>query len=180
MYHAHYSSSHYYPSWKQVLKWIKETKNPFVLDIGCGPGQFAHMLFDNKVYNYTGIDFSGEAISRARVLNPEQKEKFLRADALECPLLENNKFTHYVFLEILEHIYDDLKLIERVPMEKNIVLSVPNFDTEGHVRYFDTMREVRERYCGYIEIESTATFGPEDSSSKWFLLKGKRIKNTAR
>jgi hypothetical protein len=54
--------------------------------------------------------------------------------------------------EVLEHIEEDLSLLSSYPSGKFLILSVPNFDSFAHVRYFLNQRDVIERY-GHVFIE---------------------------
>ena len=49
--------------WTVLADRIRRSGAKSVLDIGCGPGQFAACLFDMAgIETYTGLDFSAEAI----------------------------------------------------------------------------------------------------------------------
>src|SRR4051812_43644242 len=68
-YHAPYRNSHYYFLWCVLADRIRAGKHRAVLDIGCGPGQFAHCLFDLAgIERYVGLDFSSHAVSLAASL----------------------------------------------------------------------------------------------------------------
>ena len=64
-YSCHYKESWYYPMWKIVRNMMTEGK---VLEVGCGTVQFAQML-SSYGYDYTGFDFSKQAISMCRYGN---------------------------------------------------------------------------------------------------------------
>ena len=57
-----------------------------------------------------------------------------------------------ICFEVLEHIQDDLGVLNRIPRGTKLLLSVPNFDDPYHVRYFSSEKEVYERYKGVMNI----------------------------
>lgn len=164
-YGRHYSKSHYFPLWKKVLEQLNDCEVP-VLEIGCGTGQLAHYLADNFVRNYTGFDFSNEAIQKADDACGSVM-KFLVGNALE-------KYTYEVLFgfktviacEVFEHT-DDMKILSHLPEGTTIILTVPDFDDPAHIRYFKTIEEVRLRYSPRIAISHLEKF------QRWYLLVGK-------
>ena len=79
----------------------------------------------------------------------------------------------YIILETLEHIEKDVDLIAKVPVGKRVILSVPNFDAIAHVRFFDTKKDVVERYKEQLTAESVKSVSV-GGRSKIFLLQGTR------
>lgn len=151
-YHKHYTQSFYYPSWKYALRYILFLeRNIDILEIGCGPGQFASLLFDNGFMNYHGFDYAPEGIKLAHKNNPDKKERFFVADAFISPEVIA-KHDLIICFEVLEHIQNDLELLERIQKGTKLLISVPNFDDPYHVRYFSSEKEVYERYKNTIDI----------------------------
>jgi len=136
-------------------------RNKSILELGCGTGQFAEMLNSYGYNHYLGLDFSEEAISRAKKRNPEMK--FVNAD-IENDLLDFDYDT-IVSLETMEHLKDDLKLIQSFP-KKEIVITVPSFNDPAHVRYFKELKDATDHYSKVIDIEKAQKF------SKWYMIKG--------
>ena len=144
-YRSHGRESAYIPAWKHILSLLESRNISRILDLGCGPGQFAEFLAElNSDVDYIGVDFSSVAISQARrrcpqysfyeeTLPVEDYLKFGDSDALICT-------------EVLEHIEDDRSLMKSYPRGKFLVLSVPNFDSFAHVRYFLDRNDVVGRY----------------------------------
>lgn len=122
-----------------------------ILEIACGAGQFAEMLFDCGFQNYMGFDYAEEGIALAKKNNPEQKDRFFVADAFQTELLQQ-KYDLVICFEALEHIQKDLELLHRVLPGTRMLLSVPNFNDPYHVRYFQNEDEVRNRYEKVIRI----------------------------
>ena len=145
-YTGHYTESPYCGIWKQLALYIP--KGSSIVDLGCGPGQFAELLYDIGFTDYYGIDLSKIAINvtKGKGLNGF---KFKQADLKTCEIPEADV---YVACEVLEHITDDLGLLGRLPKGKLIVGSVPTYDSEGHVRYFKDFEDIKNRYKSRIDF----------------------------
>ena len=51
--------SHYYPIWTVIADRVRRDRLQRIVDIGCGPGQFANCLFTlGDIKAYDGLDFS--------------------------------------------------------------------------------------------------------------------------
>src|SRR5690606_33353287 len=105
-YHSHYLDSFYFPLWVQVEFMLPPFRHAKILDIGCGPGQFANFLEDRGYRNYEGIDFRQPAIGMARKVS---SFRFPVADALSPEVLDA-PYDVVVSMEVLEHITRDLDL----------------------------------------------------------------------
>lgn len=162
-YSKDYTKSIYLPLWKAAEKHL--INNVPVLDIGCGVGQCAAFLH-SKGYNYLGIDFSHEAINKA-IHNVSNKDvTFFQKDIFD---VDYTGYLSYQLLvsETLEHLDNDLGLLEKLSKElpnKNIVITVPSFNSKGHARYFKTVEDVILRYKNHVKIIDCYKF------SMWFVL----------
>lgn len=151
-YHKHYTQSFYFPCWQRAMRYLYLLDRGInILEVGCGAGQFANMLFDAGFYNYQGIDYSKEAIKLAQKNNPDHLNSFFIADAFRDPILEEPHDLVIMF-EVLEHIQDDLRLLSRLPEGTNILISVPNFMDPTHVRCFKNKEEITARFGKILEI----------------------------
>jgi SAM-dependent methyltransferase len=151
VYDLPYSHSHYYPLFRNVLSIAKSHNVKSILEVGCGTGAFAHLLTERSTIAYKGFDFSETAIVKAdrRV---GRSDLFYQGDARN-PASYAGTYDTIVCTEVLEHIEDDLPAMALWPPETFCICSVPNYDSETHVRYFRNEEEVRERYSGVIDIE---------------------------
>lgn len=174
-YHRHYSESIYYSSWTVIADRLRHRSTTSILDIGCGPGQFAAMLQDLGYTNYLGIDFSPEAIRMAKQNCPEFEFKIEDAFSTNC--FEDHEYDALISLEFLEHIEDDLQIISRIPPECYFIGSVPNFPSKSHVRHFSRVDEVCDRYSSYFDEFSTYQQLIHPSGSSLFLMEGTRKSN---
>ncbi|QOY34207.1 class I SAM-dependent methyltransferase [Anaerobacillus isosaccharinicus] len=171
IYHKHYSKSIYLPIWEKALRTILEKGNPFILEVGCGPGQFANLLFDHGLENYRGFDFSSTAIKLAKQTNAKYQTRFSVDNAYTTSLFTKLPYNTAVLFEVLEHLQEDLKVLNDLINGTMILFSVPNFNSQSHVRYFLTQDEVRKRYEKIIDIDEIHTF-PISSKNKIFLVIG--------
>lgn len=141
--------SPYYPVWRSVLTKHLEAKCK-ILDVGCGPGQFAKLCI-NAGHPYEGVDFSKEAVKIAKKLNPTVT--FHVVDVVKNrSLIAKGDYDTITFMQFLEHIKEDLEVLESIPEGKNVVLSVPKFWSKGHVRVFNDLKAVYSRYRDLLEI----------------------------
>lgn len=172
-YFKHYSETHYYESWKHALTIIKEKKDPVVLEIGCGTGQFANLLFDNGIYKYKGVDFSEVAIKYAKIRNDKYRHMFVVDDVYISGLFYTYEYNIVIAFEILEHVEKDLEIFEKIKPNCDVLFSVPNFYCEGHVRWFSSKLEIIERYKNYLYFRDIITF-KLGGSNKLFLVNAKK------
>lgn len=172
-YFKHYSETHYFPMWKKALELIKENKEPSVIDIGCGPGQFSNLLLDNGVSNYMGLDFSSEAIKVAKIRNDKYRNLFIVGDAYISDIFEK-PYNTIILFEVLEHLEKDIDILRRIKPGTNVLFSVPNFYSAGHVRWFNSQFEVLERYKDIINVNQIHVFNV-GGTNKLYLAFGKKI-----
>lgn len=151
-YHKNYKQSVYYGTWKQILSYFTFLNRDIsIIDIGCGAGQFANMLFDQGFCQYKGLDFSEKAISIAKKMNPEFADRFMVGDAFHSTIFDTD-YELVILFEILEHLSGDLELLEKIKPGKKVLFSVPNFPDRNHVRYFSSIEQVTARYGKIVNI----------------------------
>lgn len=144
-----YWESHYYFLWSVLAERIRAGRAQHVLDIGCGPGQFAACLFDlTPVQTYTGLDFSPHAIEMARRACP--RGQFIVGDATTTTLHEETPHDVVTCTEVLEHVPNDHGVIARFKSGVRCLCTVPNFPYPSHVRHFTSSDEVVQRYAAFF------------------------------
>ena len=140
-----FENSKYKTLWDCVLGAISDGER--ILDLGCGPGQFAAMaIAANKLY-VTGVDFSPIAVKWARERNPSCN--FVVGDIKKFKIYKS-RYDVIVILETLEHIEDDLLVLKNIPNHQHVIISVPSYPLVTHVRHFKTMDEAIDRYGKFI------------------------------
>lgn len=136
-----------------------------VVDLGCGTGRFIELLLRRSHYApITGIDWSESALAEAAeyVHDRNNVPRFLYEDLSRWePDPDRFGNTVYVCSEVLEHLDDDLHLVRRIPPGHRFLLTVPNFDSESHVRVFRSVGDVWERYASFLNFRSWRMVGDE-------------------
>ena len=159
-YNCHYSDTVYYEMWKKVISYLH--RSDVILEIGCGTGQFAEMLFDHIDHNsYMGFDFSKVAIQKAIERNGEY---FFLYDARK-PF--GGDYNTIICLETLEHIDNDIIVLKNLKSGTKFIGSVPIGNDPAHVRVFQTSKSIKKRYRNLINIEEIIEF-----DIKKFVFKG--------
>lgn len=165
--------SDYAPVWRQIAAHLGTLGARNILDLGCGPGQFAEFIATELPgVNYCGIDFSAVAIRQARERCPgfrfEQRELPL-ADLAGLPSPDV-----IVCTEVLEHVEADREILAALPAALQIVASVPDYDSFGHLRIFRSEDAVRLRYGDLIEGLEVRAHALDARHTLW-LMSGRTI-----
>ena len=160
----------YYPLWKYAYEYIRENNMQRITDLGCGPGHFATLFKDSDGVQYTGLDFSEEAIKQAESKNQNKHKKFYCKDLRNIELRDCDVYTCF---EVLEHIQEDINLIKKIKQGHVLLFSVPNYDSSGHVRFFPNYKSIEERYGSIFNLKliQTVSLG---NDAKIFLCYGVR------
>src|SRR5262245_23441763 len=142
--------SHYYSLWCVIADRVRRDRLKRVIDIGCGPGQFATCLFTMAdIDQYTGLDFSPKAIAYAQKASPQGN--FIVGDALTTTLQRDTPHDVVICTEVLEHVPDDARVLSRFIPGVRAICTVPNFPFDSHVRHFETTQSVRDRYAQFFD-----------------------------
>lgn len=56
--------------YEEAARLLPESKDETIVDIGCGTGRFAKLLYDKGYRKYLGIDFSKGMLEEAKRYNP--------------------------------------------------------------------------------------------------------------
>ena len=145
-----------------------------ILDLGCAEGRFAQYLHEHGVtaQAYVGMDFSSKRLEAARKALPDFC--FLLGDIRSDNAKELMKLCHQVvLLEVLEHIRADREVLAMIPPFHSVIISVPNYNSAGHVRWFKDIQAVKARYADLIDFWTDETWDCS-STNKIFILEGVR------
>jgi SAM-dependent methyltransferase len=160
----------YEPIYLQAISFLPHPNEcPRILDLGCGVGHFAKLVRDRGYSNYIGIDFSTKMLKKARANVPELE--FVKRD-LTLSIYDNDRL--FVLLEVLEHIKDDIVVIENISIGSQVIFSVPTFDARSHVRTFKNTGAVIKRYKHLLRFDKIVQI-PWGETNKVFMFSCERI-----
>lgn len=154
----------YYPLWLRVKEMLTDDR---VFELGCGTGQLAQMI-ENYI---RGIDFSPVAIEMAKKRNPGKVFQLTNLDNLKEK--DFRGVDTVIMIEVLEHLKNDVGLIDVIPQGKRVILSVPNFMSESHVRIYTGLKDIEERYPDLI-IKNFIAFQTNETN-RIFLIDSYKI-----
>ena len=144
-----------------------------IVDIGCGPGQFACLMQDNGIQRYLGLDFSTLRLEHARRICPGYG--FQVTDIFKSDVLATHDYDAVVMLEFLEHVDRDLDALGKIKPGTFVIATVPDFPDAGTRAIFRDRRRsaasIRKHDAGIDgEIRSASMTATNCSS----LLQGRR------
>lgn len=166
----------------QMAQWVR--KDEKVLDLGCGPGIFAAVLWHyGRRGLYVGVDFSDVQTERALTGNAAEAHQnawFFTEDITEDSILRFWDDPPYfpdvvVLAEILEHLEDDIELVSRIPVGTKVLITVPTKDDPSHVRTFSQGGDdVLERYGEALRFEEHVKIPRPPKHVRYHVLKAHR------
>lgn len=145
---------------------------PKVTDLGCGDGNFGQLVTESDGA-WIGVDISYPAVVEANKKVPGNAFVGDLMDVGTYFKLRNIDTDRIqVLIEVLEHVEDDLFVLNQL-QGREVILSVPNFDSEDHARYFKDVLEVHERYDHlFAECWGNATI-TYPTNNKVYILYGR-------
>jgi len=144
---------------------------PKIVDLGCGVGYFAKILYEKGYSKYLGIDFSDEILKHAMKNAPYYEYKSLNLYAKETGKIFR-KHKIFTAIETLEHIEKDIYVLKKLPKKSIIVGSVPSKLSAGHVRCFKGISDVTDRYEAIIDFNYLGNITLLPKSSLITIFKG--------
>jgi len=167
----HFTKSPYYCIWTVIIDRLRSTPAAELLEIGCGPGQLASAMKAAGVFDrYFGFDFSDVAIDFAREANPDLL--FALDNALTTEIFATESYNTVVTTEFLEHIEEDTEVIGKIRSGTRFLGTVPNFPYVSHVRHFDNVDQVAERYEPFFQDFRVVEIYGVQPNSRFFLMDG--------
>jgi SAM-dependent methyltransferase len=175
-FHLPFYRTSYYPTWLVIVDRLRRYGCERILDVGCGPGQFASLIKDSGFSSYIGIDFSQAATDMARQRTPSFE--FRTGDVRDPAVYAGLEFDAIVCTEVLEHVKEDDAVLSCFPEGTRCLMTVPNFPWRSHVRHFDTADSASRRYGGFFDgLSVTRLKGAANETDQFFLLDG--VRNSA-
>jgi len=138
--------------YNRVVDFLPKPENTkLIIDLGCGVGGLAEVIYKNGYRRYIGIDFSDTSINISKERVPEYE--FYKEDIRDKKIVKYfEDDIVFISTEVLEHIKDDLIVVERIPHRSLFIFSVPNKDHSSHVRFFRNHEEVEKRYKNLLSF----------------------------
>jgi len=167
-YDCHYTASPYYFVWTVIADRVRTAES--ILDVGCGPGQLAQLLMEQRLRDYVGVDISEVAIDMARERVPGAK--FLVEDVCTGTTVATSKVDVVIATEALEHLDDDLGLLGQIAAGTRVVATVPNFDWPSHVRHFPDEKAVLDRYAPLFGEVDVVAIRKNEAGRIFYLIDG--------
>lgn len=161
-YIKHYKESFYYPVWQNIVRYVRQVEKPKILEIGCGAGQLAHLLYDEGFKDYKGIDIDTEMIEIAKNNSPQS---FVLADIRNKEIYPAD-YNTVIATEVLEHLENDLEIFKNIKKGINFLFSIPSFKCDGHLRWFNSAPEILLYYFDYLHIKELRRL---KNPNKWFM-----------
>lgn len=156
----------YAETWKAIAQLLEVHGTRSILDLGCGPGQFAECVAELLPdAAYQGVDFSEVAVNRGKVRIPAYQ--FSRLVLPAESYAQFAPFDTVICTEVLEHVDADIEVLKPIPAGTYVVFSVPNFDSFGHVRVFGSEHAVCARYGDLFRSLDVRPFKLSATSILW-------------
>jgi len=136
-----------------------------IFEFGGAEGHLAETILRTcSPVEYAWSDFSPAALSLA------SKRLQRHGRRVSLSLLDiNEKFASIpwqnfdtVISTMLEHLENDRQILQAIPEGTQIILSLPNFPTEDHRRFFESISQVVSRYGDLLEIRHCEKFSLEN------------------
>lgn len=155
---------------KMTIPWLNKN-DKLIIELGCSNGNFASLLHKNEFKNYLGIDIQKDKIIEA-------KKEISDMNFICCDIINNltllKEATTFVSFQCLEHIKEDLKILNSLKKGTKIIISVPNSPYKGHIRWFE-LDGWEERFSLYITIDYFYVIqNPNKPKKRSFLFRGER------
>lgn len=150
--------------WSPIYEWIAERAKGIVLDVGCGVGHLIERLNRaEKVLYSIGVDISSVAVKEAIRRNPDNM--IFIVDAENSDVINDGDYDCVCFNQILEHIENDISLLNKIPKGRRVFISLPKEpvqEHEQHIRFFETKEDAVERYHSILNILEAEYVGVSD------------------
>lgn len=137
--------SHYIRIISEILDPVR--RDAGIVEIGCGAGEFAELLWQAGFQRYQGFDFSSKAVDLARARLPDE----FYVGVLDVEKSAIPPADVYVCIETMEHLGDDTGIFSKLNPGALFAGMVPSFDGTSHVRFFLSAPEVQDRYGPYLD-----------------------------
>lgn len=140
-----------------------------ILDLAAGSAQIAELLLkeNNNIIQYVWNDFADNVISYAKTIIND--ERFI-INTDDCMNIKGNY--DIVICNSLEHILDDIKLLNNFSDDTFFCICSPNFNSKGHYRFFNNVNKMINRYSFIFRNLNYSIIKCTNKKSEKYLLYG--------
>lgn len=115
-----------------IFDFIPKQGSLKILDFGCGEGVYTYALSKFTNHKITALDYDKNIISNLNNLNLNKDVKKIILDGEKDAFpFQKNQFDIIILSEVLEHVNDDVNLLNKLYKYLNInghiIITVPNF-----------------------------------------------------
>lgn len=135
-----------------IIKNDFSNKNVRILDLAAGSAQIASLLLEKNtnIVEYIWNDFADEVINYAKTIINDNR--FI-INTNDCMSIKGDY--DIVICVSLEHILDDIKLLNNFSGNTYFCICSPNFNSKGHYRFFQNVNEMVKRYsCIFQSVKN--------------------------
>lgn len=138
-----YNTARYHDIYNVVMDYLSQSShaNIRVLECGCGTGALAERIIAAG-YFYRGFDFSDGALAAC---SDSVRGHVWKATAYAEETWRQFAFDTVIALEVFEHL-DDHRVLRLIPKDTRVIFSVPDFDSQSHVRVYPDIDSIVEYY----------------------------------
>lgn len=150
-----YSKGHYLHRNLLFAELIHPYRVKKVIEMAAAEGNLAHLMLsqDDSIERYDASDYCPSALKEMRKnIGNDPRTQLSILDAEDYTKVPWEEYDCFV-CTALEHIERDREIIASTKKGTIIALSLPNFDCEGHVRYFPKMQDAIDRYADLVQWE---------------------------
>jgi len=155
--------------YQQIVLLIPKKKTQKILDIGCGDGVLAYLIYQHSKATITGLDYDKSSLEAAKKIfkAKKAKAKFISGSAYKLPF-KTGSFDIVVSTEVIEHLSKTNKYlseINRVVKSKGkVIITTPIKiydipEDKMHIQEF-TSEELKKILMKYFKKVSIYTSHP--------------------
>jgi len=124
-------------------------------------------------HEYLGLDYSPVAIKRGV---DKGFGDFCLVDVQKDRSHFKGDYDVATFIEFLEHVPTDLEILADVPPGRTVIMSVPDYSSLNHFRFFSDLYQVIRRYRSLVSFYSydILLVTNRGQPARMFILKGTR------
>lgn len=141
----------------KLARWVKQVSPKRVFEFAGSGGFLAKVIIDTVpgIEFYHHSDFADVAVNFARNLLKDYGNCLVEKIDIDNEYNEVDWGNYDAFITIsLEHLDNDLEIINKIPSGRPFFFCVPNFGGKEHVRFFPDENSIIERYSSLLHVKT--------------------------